>query len=109
VPRIEFFYIEDCPSHDRALEILREVLAEAHIQDLVEVTEIKTEQEARQYQFYGSPTIRIDGQDIAPRPEGIPEPSLACRAFQRADGRISPLPPRELIVAVLQRVSRGEK
>jgi hypothetical protein len=107
--RIEFFYIEDCPSHERALEILREVLAEAHIQDPVEVTEVKNEQDAQQYQFYGSPTIRIDGQDIAPRPEGVPEPSLTCRAFQRADGRISPLPPRELIVAALQKASGGEK
>jgi hypothetical protein len=109
VPRVEFFYIEDCPSHERSLEILREVLAEAHIQAPIEVTEIKTEQEAQQYQFYGSPTIRVDGQDIAPRPEGIPEPSLTCRAFQRADGRISPLPPRELIIAALQWVSDGEK
>ena len=109
MPSIEFFYIEDCPSHERALEILREVLAEAHIQDPIEVAEIKTEQEAQQYQFYGSPTIRIDGQDIAPRPEGISEPSLTCRAFQRADGRISPLPPRELIVAAIQRVSGRAK
>jgi hypothetical protein len=109
VPRIEFFYIEDCPSHERALEILREVLAEARIQDPVVVTEVKNEQEAWQYQFYGSPTIRIDGQDIAPQPEGVPVPSLTCRAFQRADGRISPLPPRELIVAALQRVSDEEK
>lgn len=109
MPRIEFFYIEDCPSHERALEILREVLAEAHIQDPVEIVEVKNEQEAQQYQFYGSPTIRIDGWDIAPRLEGIPEPSLTCRAFQRADGRISPLPPRELIVAALQRVSSQGK
>jgi len=41
VPRIEFFYIEDCPSHERALEILREVLAEAHIQDPIEVRDSK--------------------------------------------------------------------
>lgn len=49
MPRIEFFYIEDCPSHERALEILREVLADVHIQDRVEITEIKTEKEQVRY------------------------------------------------------------
>jgi hypothetical protein len=69
MPRIEFFYIEDYPSHERALEILHGALAEAHIQGPVEVIEVKNEQDAQRYQFYGSPTIRIDGQDIAPQPE----------------------------------------
>jgi hypothetical protein len=109
MPKIEFFYVEDCPSHEPALKILREVLAEAHILDPIEETEVKNEQEARLYQFYGSPTIRINGQDIFPPPVGVTEPCLTCRAFRRADGRISPLPPRDLIAAALQRIAGGEQ
>ncbi len=105
MPKVEFFYWAECPSHERALAILRETMAEQNIQAPVEVIEIKSEAEAEHYQFYGSPTIRIDGADIAPFLEDTAQFSLTCRAYRRADGRISPLPPRELIVAAFQRSS----
>jgi len=105
MPKVEFLYLDDCPSHERALALLHEVMAEEQIQAPVEIVEVKTEAEAEQYKFYGSPTIRIDGGDIAPLPEDSTHPSLTCRAYRRADGRISPLPPRELIVAALRRAS----
>ncbi len=106
MPKIELFYWEDCPSHERALEILREVMVEERITDPVDVIEVKTEDEARRYRFYGSPTIHINGRDIVPPLDDIAEPGLTCRAYRRADGRISPLPPRELIVAALRDAAR---
>jgi hypothetical protein len=105
MPRVEFFYWAECPSHERALAILLETMAEQKIQAPVEIIEVKSEVEAERYQFYGSPTIHIDGVDIAPLPEDMAQPSLTCRAYRRADGRISPLPPRELIAAALHRSS----
>jgi hypothetical protein len=103
MPAIEFFYFEDCPSHDRALALLQEVVERLSIQAPITVIRVETEEEAVRYGFYGSPTILVDGVDIAPLPQGIPQPALACRAYRRADGRISPLPPRELIEAALRR------
>lgn len=105
MPNVEFFYWAECPSHERALAILREVMAEEHIQAPVQIIEVKTEAEAERYQFYGSPTIHIDGADIVSVPEDVARTGLTCRAYQRADGRISPLPPRELIVAAFHRPS----
>ena len=107
MPKIEFFYWEDCPSHERALAILREVMEEEGIVDPIDVIEVKTEEEAQRYQFCGSPTIHIDGHDIVPPLEESVEPSLTCRAYRRADGRISPLPPREMIAAAFQKASHG--
>lgn len=105
MPKVEFLYWADCPSHERALELLHDVITEEQIQAPVEIIEVKTEAEAEQYNFYGSPTIRVDGEDIAPLTEYSVQPSLTCRAYRRADGRISPLPPRELIVAAFHRAS----
>jgi hypothetical protein len=105
MPKIEFFYWTECPSHEQAFAILQDVLAEEHIQAPVEIIEVKDEVEAERYRFYGSPTIHVDGVDIAPLPEESAQPSLTCRAYRRADGRISPLPPRELIVAAFHRPS----
>jgi hypothetical protein len=104
MPAIEFFYFEDCPSHDRALALLHEVMEQLGMGGVpTAVIRVESQEEAEHYGFYGSPTILVDGVDIAPLPEGIPQPALACRAYRRADGRISPLPPRELIEAALRR------
>ena len=93
---VTFFYYEDCPSHDRALERLRSVIAEEDISAEIEVIKIETDEQARRYNFVGSPTILIDGRDIdPPSPEAIP--ALTCRAYQLEDGRISPLPPEDMI------------
>jgi hypothetical protein len=105
MPNVEFLYFADCPSHERALALLRQALTEEGLNPAVvniNIIEIKTEADAVQYQFYGSPTIRVNGLDIAPLPPDISEPGLSCRAYQKADGRISPLPPLELIVQALR-------
>ncbi len=105
MPKTEFFYYEDCPSHEQALALLREIMQQEGVSTPIEIIRVETDADAQRYNFYGSPTIRVNGVDIAPLPEDIPAPSLTCRAYRRADGRISPLPPRELIAAALHGAS----
>jgi len=93
---IRFLYYKDCPSHETALQRLREVLEEEGVQASVEVLEVRTESEAQEHSFVGSPTIRIDGRDIAPISEDAVY-GLTCRAYYKEDGRISPLPPKDMI------------
>jgi len=98
--RVSFLYYEDCPSHDLALERLREVMSEESIPDEVEVIKVETEAQAHELRFVGSPTIRVDGQDI-----NLPTDSrytLTCRAYRLADGRISPLPSKDMIRGALR-------
>jgi hypothetical protein len=91
-PRIEFLWWRDCPSWERALAILREAVAAAGLDaDSIDVREIDTEPAAEREGFVGSPTIRIDGTDLQPPPEGEP-PGLTCRVYRRRDGSTSPLP-----------------
>jgi hypothetical protein len=72
--------------------MLREALADAGLDpDSVEVREIDTEASAQREGFVGSPTIRIDGTDLLPAPEGE-RPGLTCRIYFRRDGSVSPLP-----------------
>ena len=62
----------------------------------VEVREVKTDEDAKREGFVGSPTIRVDGRDIAPPPAGEPT-GLACRVYHLRDGRVSPVPdPQDL-------------
>ncbi len=94
--KIEFYYYDDCPSHETALDRLKEVLAELDVADSVEVIRVETDAQAEAVQFVGSPTIRIDSEDIDPPDESMPY-GLACRAYRRPDGRVTPLPTAELI------------
>ena len=101
--RVEFLYIEDCPSHERALELLKEALREQPIPMEFTLYRIETDEEAQAARFPGSPTIRIDGADIDENPD-LPI-GLSCRGYRHDNGRISPLPPRDKIVEALRRAA----
>jgi len=63
--------------------------------DRIEVREIETDADAERESFPGSPTIRIDGEDV--QPPGQNPIGLSCRLYRRRDGSTSPLPdPEEL-------------
>jgi hypothetical protein len=103
--RVSFLYYEECPSHGLALERLREVMAEEGISREVEVFKVETEDQARELRFVGSPTIRVDGQDIDPPIDS--RYSLTCRAYRLEDDRISPLPSKDMIRRALRSVAKS--
>jgi hypothetical protein len=104
---VSFLFYEDCPSHELALERLREVLAEEGIDTDVEVVEVESEEQARQLRFIGSPTILLNGLDIDPPPPDS-HYALTCRAYRLEDGRISPLPSRDTIRRAIRVVAKAE-
>jgi hypothetical protein len=102
---VSFLYYEECPSHDLALERLREVMAEEGIPSEVEVFKVETEEQARELRFVGSPTIRIDERDIDPPTD--PRYALTCRVYRLEENRISPLPPKDMIRRALRAPARN--
>lgn len=98
---IRLLYYEECPSHDEALQRLRQVMAEEGVEAEMQVIRVETEAQAAQLRFTGSPTIRINGQDIDPPPADTPY-RLTCRVYRLADGRVSPLPSRDMIRRALR-------
>ncbi len=99
--KIDFLYYEDCPSHDDALERLKKVIDEQCIEADISVRKVETEQQAQEWKFVGSPTIRIEGRDIDP-PASDAYYGLTCRAFRLENGRISPLPSEQMIREALK-------
>jgi hypothetical protein len=98
--RIDLLWWEGCPSHAETLEDLNRILEEEGAEAQVELIEIETDEQALAERFPGSPTIRIDGDDAVPAPEGEPF-SLTCRVYRLRDGRVSPTPdPEDLRKAV---------
>ena len=104
---VTFLFYEDCPSHELALERLREVLNEEDIDAEVEVVKVESEEQAQERHFVGSPTILLNGRDIDPPP---PDSyfTLTCRAYRLEDGRISPLPSRGMLKRAIAAAMKAE-
>jgi hypothetical protein len=98
--RIELLWWEGCPSYPETRADLEEALAAAGVDANVETVEIESDEQARRERFPGSPTIRIDGDDVFPCPDQEPY-SLTCRVYRLRDGRPSPTPdPADLREAI---------
>ena len=101
---VEMLWWEGCPSTERALATLRDVLAQEGLDpDAVAMREVRTDEDAERERFVGSPTIRIGGVEVAPAAR---EPAgLTCRVYRLRDGRISPTPDPEDIREAIRRSS----
>jgi hypothetical protein len=99
--RVELLYYPDCPSHERALELLQEALQAEGVDAPIEIIRIDTQAQAEAYRFIGSPTIRIEGVEMDPHPE-LPY-RLTCRTFVHEDGRLSPLPSLSMLRQAIRR------
>ena len=104
--RVELLWWEGCPSTEQALEDLRAVLAEEGLDpDAVELREVTSDEEAERERFHGSPTIRVDGQELLPPGDGEPM-GLSCRVYRLRDGRPSPTPDPADVREALARARR---
>jgi len=90
-PRVELLWWSGCPSWEEAVRIVRGEMEAAGLDpEALEVREVRSDGEAERERFVGSPTIRIDGDDVQDPGE---EPlGLTCRVYRLRDGRISALP-----------------
>ena len=101
---VELLWWEGCPSHPETLADLERILREEGIGAELRRVEIESDEQARREHFPGSPTIRVDGEDIFPAEEGEPY-SLTCRIYRLRDGRVSPTPDPEDLREALRRVA----
>ena len=96
----------DCPFHPAAVQLVRDVLAALGITAEVREVLVKDQQMAGELKFPGSPTIRIDGRDVAGESQTIKDPSLSCRLYPEST-RIG-LPPAEMVYRAVLAARLGE-
>jgi hypothetical protein len=104
--RVEILYFSGCPNHAPAVDRVREVLAQEDTPaEMVEV-EVKDAATALQVAFLGSPTIRVDGQDVEPAARAVREFGISCRTYNDG-GQRAGVPPPEWIRAAVREAKRG--
>ena len=95
--KVEVLYFDGCPHHPEAVQLVREVLEQTGIRaDLVEVA-VNDAAQAERLKFVGSPTVRVNGEDIEPGATERTGYALSCRMYGS-----SGVPPRELLLAALE-------
>jgi hypothetical protein len=100
-PRIELLYFEGCPTYKLTREIIMELLASTGVPAEVREVNVSSDARARQLEFIGSPTVRIDGRDVDPAPEGAQQYGPKCRVCE-ADGKLVGSPSREMVLSTLK-------
>ena len=83
--KMEILYFDGCQTYLKAEKTLREVLKEQGIAAEVELVAVNTDEEAQELHFAGSPTIRVDGEDLFPVPERA-EYALGCKMYATSEG-----------------------
>ncbi len=102
--RVELLWWEGCPSYAETLRDLETVLREEGIDATIEQREVGSDDQARAERFPGSPTIRVNGEDVVP-PGDVEPFTLTCRVYRLRDGRPSPTPDPEDLRAALRRAA----
>ena len=83
--KVEILYFDGCPTYLKAEKTLREILEEQGVDAEVELVAVNTDEGAQEDRLVGSPTIRVDGEDLFPIPDR-PEYALGCRMYATPEG-----------------------
>jgi Domain of unknown function (DUF2703) len=94
--KVELLHIADCPNTEAARRLLEEALRELGLPEEISEIEVSDSAQAEALAFPGSPTIRVNDQDVEtmlPRQSGY---AISCRTYP-IDGMRRAVPTQEMI------------
>jgi hypothetical protein len=99
--RIEILYVPGCPNYQPTFERLQSVLASESVKAGIQGIPVTTDVQAQTLLFPGSPTVRVNGEDVEPHQTSVP--SLACRRlYENRSG----IPSEELLRVAISNAKR---
>ncbi len=100
--KIEVLYVTNCPNRAVAIERLRAILPAEGFRTHVSEVLVSDAELAQTLKFPGSPTIRVNGQDVEPQGEKTAVFGLMCRLYPDGSGA----PSQQSLRAAIER-ARG--
>ena len=98
-PTIELLVVPDCAHEALARAALEDALQRLGLDTAAyQVVTIRTQDQAHERAFVGSPSFFINGRDLFPSTSG---PAIACRVYSIA-GRLAGTPGVDALVAALK-------
>lgn len=105
--KVEILYVAECPSHPAALTLVKEVLAAQGVAAEIQEVLVSDDQMANELKFPGSPTIRINGRDVAGTAQARQGCALNCRLYP--ESKQMGLPPTELVHGAVLAARQGQR
>jgi hypothetical protein len=98
--KVEILYFDGCPIYKATEKILREVIAEEGMDAEIKLVAVNTDEEAQRIRFTGSPTIKVNSEDLFPIPDWA-EYALGCRMYATPEGLVG-YPTAEMLSEALR-------
>ena len=99
--RIELLYFAGCPNYEVLLSKLREMVADEESETEIELRRVESVDVAESECFLGSPTVRVDGEDVEPGAGVRTDFGLKCRLYRSSEGT-SGMPPERWITTAIR-------
>ncbi len=91
--KVEILYFEGCPGYEELLPRVRDLVGD---RAEVGLRAVESPDEAERVRFLGSPTLRVNGEDVDPSAAERTDYGIKCRLYRTAEGQ-SHAPPDEWI------------
>jgi|CZKU01.1.fsa_nt_gi hypothetical protein len=98
---IEILFFEGCPNVNEAIDRARAASKGTGVPANVSIVRVRSQDEALRLRFLGSPTVRVDGNDVDPTAPARDDFGLQCRIYT-VEGRFEGSPPVDWIAAALR-------
>ena len=79
--KVEVLFVADCPTHLAAVNLVKQVLTAEGVEAEIHEVLVRDEEMANELGFCGSPTIRINGRDVAGESQNARSFALSCRLY----------------------------
>ena len=92
IVRLEVLHFDGCPSHEALMPRLRRLRAQVGVDAPVELRRVESVEAAERERFLGSPTLRVDGQDVDPSAGERTDFGLKCGCTRARTGSAARFP-----------------
>lgn len=108
-PKIELIYDRDCPNVDAARDAIRGALAELGVSVSWQEWDRGAEATPSVLRNLGSPTVLLDGKDVASESGELAQADANCCRVYLEDGSITGAPSAAMIVNAIKRARRTDR
>jgi hypothetical protein len=98
--QVDILFTKDCTDWETADELVQQALQDLGLEADFNYWLVESDRKAFEYNFIGSPTIRVNGEDLFPTKKGTPA-GLRLRSYFSDEGMLGH-PTYEMIVEALQ-------
>jgi hypothetical protein len=104
--KVEVLYVAECPSHPAAVKSVKDILAAEGVAAEIHEVLIRDQGMASELRFCGSPTIRINGRDVAGEFQRTQSFALSCRLYP--ESKQVGLPSADMIRRAVLQARQGD-